>query len=153
MTKGLRSYFSRRRSICSHCGLPSSYGFHWRGLEENICRVLQPRRYARSAAFSTPPAAEVWIPIRRDVSFGGCLGGGALRMSCSWAIERGTGDYMRIGRLPRQPTAKNTDTVARTVYSPLLKMRAPVLASAVFIRLCARRIQLAPSDREDNLIL
>src|SRR5438034_6041016 len=95
MTNGVRWYFSPKRIIGSHCGLPSSYGFHCRGLEENICSVLEPRRYARSAAFSTPPAEDVWIPILRDVSFGVHLGGGVLRMSCSWAIERGTRNYRR----------------------------------------------------------
>jgi hypothetical protein len=38
-----------------------------RGLELKICSVLQPSRQARSAAVSTPPAVEVWMPMRRDV--------------------------------------------------------------------------------------
>lgn len=33
------------------------------------------------------------MPIRREVSFGGRLGGGVFRMSCSRAIRLGTSDY------------------------------------------------------------
>src|SRR5688500_5363033 len=89
MTSGFRSYFSRRRFMVSHCERASAYGFHCRGLEENTWNALHPRRYARSAASSTPPAVETWMPMRRDVRQGGDAGAGCLRMSlCSWAMVR-----------------------------------------------------------------
>src|SRR4051812_23546878 len=84
MTSGFRSYFFRKPVITAHCDAPSSYGFHCRGLDENTCSALHPSRYARSAAFSTPPAVDVCIPIRLDVSLGAVFGGGiSFRMSFS----------------------------------------------------------------------
>jgi hypothetical protein len=46
-------------------------------------KVLHPSRNARSAAFSTPPAIEVWIPIRREVVVGGLSGAGHFSGSFS----------------------------------------------------------------------
>src|SRR5512142_3087465 len=89
MTRGLSPCLPRRRFMLSHCDGASAYGLHCLGLDENTCKVLQPRRHARSAAFSTPPATDVWMPIRRAVSHGGAFGAGILRMSCSRAMERG----------------------------------------------------------------
>ena len=39
---------------------------HIRGLAEKIWKVLAPSSAAFSAAFSSEPAMEVWMPIRRD---------------------------------------------------------------------------------------
>ena len=56
--------------MASHCSGVMSKGRHMRGLELKICRVLQPRRQARSAEVSTPPAVEVWMPMRREADCG-----------------------------------------------------------------------------------
>jgi hypothetical protein len=58
-----------------------------RGLELKICSVLHPSRQARSAEVSTPPAVDVWMPMRRDAGCGLCsLAGISLRMSLSGVV-------------------------------------------------------------------
>ena len=73
-------------AMSRNTGMSASINYfaaHCRGLVEKIWKVLHPSQYARSAAFSTPPAMEVWMPMRREVKRGGRFGGGDLRMSCS----------------------------------------------------------------------
>src|SRR5512140_1230859 len=84
MTSGRRSYFSRAALMISHCCLSSANGAHCRGLDENTCSELHPIRHARSAAVSTPPEVEQWMPTLRVFGAGEKgFAGRSFRMSFS----------------------------------------------------------------------
>src|SRR5579859_2588903 len=79
---------ARRRLASAHCSADGVVARHIRGLELNICSVLQPNRYARSTAFATPPFVDVWIPMRSRVSLCGVFCAGQFRTSKSPSAER-----------------------------------------------------------------
>ena len=86
------------------------------------------------------------MPMRRRVSCGGRFGGGSFKTSCSRDSERRTTDYKQAGAYDAVGSA-----LGRKVL-PAREVGASILSPAVFARLHADGVKLAPTGCKHNAI-